>query len=226
MARCLCSLLVGALVWAPARAQPVVPPAAEKGTYLGVLWDVVPEVLYNHLPQLPRERGVLVTHVLPDSPAARAGLRRHDILLQYGDEKIRDSTHFARLIVADKPDRKVKLLLVRSGKDLTADVTLALGPALKIVLPGKADVKDVPRGLAKATPPAAVSVSATPLGDGTMRVVIEYYPEGAGRLRTVTCSGTPAQIEGEVQRLPARVQPLARSALERIRALEFQKAGK
>jgi len=88
----------------------------EKGTYLGVLISPVPEVLYDQLPQLPLGQGVVVTHVLPDSPAAQAMLRRHDILLIYNDEKIRDSEHFARLIRADKPDRTVKLTLLRTGQ--------------------------------------------------------------------------------------------------------------
>src|SRR5262249_59191177 len=72
------------------------PTGEEKGTYLGVLISPVPEVLYDQLPQLPPGQGVVVTHVLPDSPAAQAMLRRHDILLAYADEKIRDCEHFAR----------------------------------------------------------------------------------------------------------------------------------
>ena len=55
-----------------------------------------------------------------DSPAAAAMLRRHDILLTYADEKIRDCEHFARLIRADKPEHKVKLTLLRSGQKMTA----------------------------------------------------------------------------------------------------------
>ena len=52
-------------------------PAEEKGTYLGVLFCPIPDALLDHLPQLPREGGVMVTHVLPRSPADKAGLRRH-----------------------------------------------------------------------------------------------------------------------------------------------------
>src|SRR5437879_2534922 len=84
------------------RAQPPGPlsPVEEKGTYLGVLFSPVSEALYDQLPQLPRNQGVLITHVLPDSPGAHADLRRHDILLEYQQEKIHDCDHFARLIRA------------------------------------------------------------------------------------------------------------------------------
>src|SRR3954447_1452333 len=77
----------------------------DQGTFLGALFSPVPESLYDQLPQVPRRQGALVTHVLPDSPAARADLRRHDLLLQYDQEKIRDCEHLARLIQADRPDR-------------------------------------------------------------------------------------------------------------------------
>ena len=104
----------------------------EKGTYLGVLISPVPEVLYDQLPELPRGQGVVVTHVLPDSPAAKAGLRRHDILLEYDDQKIRDGEQFARLIQVDKPDRKVRLTLLRGGRLMTVQATLELGTVLRI----------------------------------------------------------------------------------------------
>src|SRR5262245_12381427 len=89
------------------------PPAEEKGTYLGILCAQVPEVVYDQVPQLPREHGVVVSHVLPDSPAAKAGLRRNDILLKYGDEAVRDCEQVARLIRDDKPERKVRLTYLR-----------------------------------------------------------------------------------------------------------------
>src|SRR5262249_45187238 len=110
-----------------------------------------------------------------------------------------------------------------------AEVTLGLGPVLKIVQTNKAistEASEVPRGTAKPTPPASVSVSATPLGGGSMKVIIEYYPEGTGKLRKVECSGSPNEIDTEVQKLPARVQNLTKAALERIRALDIQKTSK
>jgi hypothetical protein len=227
MKRCVLFLSLGLLLppFAALAQNPENATGEEKGTYLGVLISPVPEVLYDQMPQLPSGQGVVVTHVLPDSPAAGAMLRRHDILLVYDEEKIRDCEHFARLIRADRPDRKVKLTLLRSGQKMTADVTLTLGTVLKIAqanaLPQR-EPFEVARGLAKGGAPPSVSVSATPLDGGKMRVTIEYYQEGTGRLRSLTTEGTLEEIETEVQKLPAKVQNRATVALQRIRALEFQ----
>jgi hypothetical protein len=227
MTRYLLALFAALILAAPlARSQQRDPvPAEEKGTYLGVLISPVPEVLYDQLPELPRDQGVVITHVLPDSPAARADLRRHDILLAYNDDKIRDCEHFARLTRADKPDNKVKLELLRGGRKQRVEVTLALGPVLKIAQSNRAAPRDNPevaRGTAKGGGPPSVSVAATPLDGGKMKLTIEYYQEGTGRLKTVTCEGSPAEIDTEVQKLPARVQSLANLALARIRKLEIQ----
>jgi PDZ domain len=223
-------LLVVWLSFSATLLAQVAPPApkTEKGTFLGVLFSPVPEALYDQLPNLPRNRGVLVTHVLPDSPAARAELHRNDVLLQYGDEKIRDCEHLAQLIQADKPNREVKLLLLRSGRDLTAKVMLTLDLGLRIATRDKPALTgpEVPKGLAKPSSGAAVSVAATPLDQGKMKVAIEYYQEGTGRLRTVTCEGSVAVIDGEVKKLPERERALVQTALQRIRDLTMQKDDK
>lgn len=202
--------------WSQQRALVQPPPAEEKGTYLGVLFAPVPDVLYDQLPQLPRDRGVVVSHVLPESPAAKAGLRRNDILLQYDDEKVRDCEHFARLIRDDKQDRKVRLTYLRGGKEATAEATLALGPVLRIAQKGAGtNSDDQPRGTAKSANHGTVSIAATPLGGNTMKVTVEYY-EG-GRILSVPCSGTPEEIDAQVLKLPTQVQGLVKIALRRLR---------
>jgi hypothetical protein len=218
MTRLGVALAVGLLVTAaPARAD-------ERGTYLGALFGPVPEALFDQLPRLARNRAVLITHVLPDSPAARADLRRHDVLLKYGDVAVRDCEHLARLIQADRPGRVVKLTLLRGSKETTAEVTLALGPALKIApaLDKPRESVTVPRGVAKPSTSPSVSVSATPLEGTKMEVTIEYY-QAAGRLRKFTCQGEPADIDKAVQKLPERERNLVHVALERIRAFNSTK---
>jgi hypothetical protein len=200
-------------------------PTSEEGTYLGILFSAVPAARYAQLPNLPRNRGVLITHVLPDSPAAAADLQRDDVLVGYDAEQIRDGEHLARLIRADKVGRKVKLTFLRAGREMTAAVTLASGPMLQLAPAVKAagQEAEVPRSAAKQGSPPVVSVAATPLADGNVRLTIEYYQEHTGRVRKVTCSGSPAEIDRELQRLPARIQDLTRVALDRMRALELHK---
>lgn len=214
-------LLIAAVQPALAQAPNQAPDS--KGTYLGALFGPVPEALFDHLPNLPRGRGVLVTHVLPDSPADQAPLKRNDILIDYDGQKIRDCEHFARLIQADRPDRQVRLGVVRAGKEMTLDARLARGPALKISNTQRGYYNNLEQNLPKATAkgngPAPVSVSALPLEKDRMRVTIEYYQDGTGRLRSVIAEGSGAEIDGEVQKLPDRERNLVRRALEQIRSL-------
>jgi C-terminal processing protease CtpA/Prc len=213
----LCCLLLGpaGLPAEPLRTE-------EKGTFLGALFSPVPEAFYDQLPQLPRGQGVLVTHILPDSPAARADLRRHDLLYQYDGTKIRDCEHFVRLIRDDKPGRAVKLVLLRGGQEMTLKATLAEGPVLKVAGTGKPASREKAEPRRKSAAPS-VSVAATPLEDGKMKVTIAYYQTDSGRLHTLTCQGATAEIDGEVQKLPERERSLVRAALQRIRELNSTK---
>jgi hypothetical protein len=71
--------------------------------------------------------GVLaVDAVDPGSPAARAGLRPGDTILQVNDLVPRACAQFARALSAARDERKALLLLVRRGD---AEVPLALGAA-------------------------------------------------------------------------------------------------
>ncbi len=194
--------------------------------YLGVLFGPVSEALYDQLPQLPRDQGVLVTQVLADSPGEKAGLHRNDILLQYNDKKIRDCDDLVRLLQTDKPGRAIKLTFLRGGKETSADAALAVGPAIRTAQEVKTGVGDTAPGVAKAGGPAAVSVAATPLERGRLKVTIEFYPEDEARLKTVTCEGAPDEIAGQIdkQNLPERERGMVQAALKRIRMLNSDKA--
>jgi hypothetical protein len=217
-------VLAGCSLLSLRAADPPAAPAETEGPYLGVQIAPVPEVLYAQLPALRSRGGVVITDVLPKSPAAEAGLRRHDILLAYDAKPIEDCAHFARLLRAARPDDKVELTLLREGREIQRPSTLGKGPLLTFAAAGTTGDKDPvdgPRGLAKPGAPARVSVTATPLGGGKMVVTIEFYKDGTGKLQTFTCSGTAVEIDGKVKELPQRVQDLARAALQRIRALDF-----
>ncbi|MCX6997157.1 MAG: PDZ domain-containing protein [Kiritimatiellaeota bacterium] len=81
------------------------------------------------------ERGVLVGGVLPDSPAAAAGLRAGDVVTAYDgvavDAKIpEDLPAFNRLLLATPVGKKVPLIVLRAGQPLTcALVTRMRGKA-------------------------------------------------------------------------------------------------
>ena len=208
-----CLLAAGGLVRA---AEPRV--ETDKGAaYLGVLFGPVSETLYDQLPQLARGQGVLVTRVLADSPAEKAGLRRNDILLQYDDKKIHNCDDLVHFLQGDAPDRGVKLTLLRGGKEITAAAALALGPAIKTAREAKNGTAsgDVQPGVAKPNGPATVSVAATPLERGRMKVTVEFYPDGQGRLQKVSCEGDTDEIDHAIaEKVPERERGMVQVALE------------
>jgi hypothetical protein len=183
----------------------------EKGTFLGALFATPTEGRH-------RLKGAVITHVLTDSPAALAELRRNDVVLEYDRHLIRDATHLAQLICADKPNRKIHLVVLRGQRLLGVEVTLALGPPLKLAESLTRPKSEPAEPVRTGTQKASVSVRATPLNSGKVQWRIEYSaPSGK---KVVTCEGAAAELSRTLQKLPERERQLVRIALERLRALD------
>lgn len=92
--------------------------------YLGVTTETVTADVAEQL-GLPKDaKGVAITDISPEGPAERAGLKRNDVILTI-DEKPVSSLEQLRLVIAQMPpDSKVKIKLIRDGKELTLVVTL------------------------------------------------------------------------------------------------------
>ncbi len=63
-----------------------------------------------------RETGIEVLEVMPGSPAARAGIRPEDILVELDGEPLRDFGDLQRTMDAERIDRSARLVLVRNGE--------------------------------------------------------------------------------------------------------------
>jgi S1-C subfamily serine protease len=75
---------------------------------------------------LNRVSGALVEIVHPGTPAAAAGLRVGDVILEAEDVKIRDENHLINLICALPPGQKVKLTVWRDRKTAAVEVTVGV----------------------------------------------------------------------------------------------------
>jgi len=94
--------------------------------YVGMGIEPLHPAMLRHLPQLLRDgRGIMVTEVAEDSPAAKAGIKPHDVILNYDDQKLYSPEQLVKLIRHDKPGREVKIGLIHDGK--ATDVTVTLG---------------------------------------------------------------------------------------------------
>jgi len=101
----------------------------EKGrvtrAWLGVyIQDVIPGMEK----QLGVREGALVTEVVPNSPAAKAGIRAGDVITAVDDQKIRNSNDLQMAIMYRRPGERVTVTLVRDKKALVLSVILEERP--------------------------------------------------------------------------------------------------
>jgi len=62
-----------------------------------------------------RKRGVEVVEVIPDSPAARSGLRPEDLVVAVDGEPVHGINDLVRLLTGDRIDQRVELATYRAG---------------------------------------------------------------------------------------------------------------
>ncbi len=71
--------------------------------------------------QLAGDLGVVVEEVVPDSPAAKADLRKHDVILNAGGEPVLDMTVLQNL-VRETGAKPIELQIIRLAKETTLTV--------------------------------------------------------------------------------------------------------
>jgi serine protease Do len=72
---------------------------------------------------LKEKKGALVLSV--DGPAKDAGLNPGDLIIEYDGKVVSDSAHLSKMVAASKPDDKVKIKVIRDGKEKEINVKLA-----------------------------------------------------------------------------------------------------
>ena len=70
-------------------------------------------------------KGVRISGTVPGSPAAAAGLKDGDVLIQFNDTKLESLYTLTDVLREAKPGDKVKLVVVRDGKNVEVEATLA-----------------------------------------------------------------------------------------------------
>lgn len=93
-------------------------------TWLGVSTETSSDELRAQL-SLDPGVGLTVFGVVPESPAAKAGLQNHDILVRFGDQILMDPDQLRNLVRARKAGDRATLTYLRKGKEAAATVTLA-----------------------------------------------------------------------------------------------------
>jgi hypothetical protein len=98
-------------------------PKLEKGAFLGIATRPLSEEMYAQL-KLPEGTGLLIDRVEDDSPAAKAGLKKFDVLTKVDDQLIINREQLEVLIRMHKANDEVKLGIIHEASAATVLATL------------------------------------------------------------------------------------------------------
>lgn len=172
-------------------AEPAKPDAKAKvdTAYLGVASAQVPELLADHLGLKPGE-GVVVQAVMPDSPAAKAGIAIHDVITHVGKEAIGSSMDLTRAVSAAKPGDTAHLSIIHKGKPAELDVALGVRPA----------------AMAQAHPQALDQLNLDGVPKELADRVRGMIQGNLGGIDIQPGAGAPAQMEEAVREMKKRME--------------------
>lgn len=93
-------------------------------TFLGVDTSSVPRVVSEQL-NLPKGFGLVVDYVVPDGPAAAAGVQQNDIIKMFNDQILMEPNQLAKLVRSLAEGTNVTLTILR--KNAETKITVKLG---------------------------------------------------------------------------------------------------
>jgi len=96
--------------------------------WLGVYYAEVTPELQREL-GLPRAGGVAIVRVLPESPAAQAGLQAGDLVTRANGRQVQDPEHLRAAVTALRPGEVLTLEIVRKGQARQVRVRVGEAPA-------------------------------------------------------------------------------------------------
>lgn len=110
------------------------------GGWLGArISEVTPDTVKQD--KLPAERGVVLGKIVPDSPAAKAGLKAGDVVTEINGERVEGAAQFHRMIHEIPAGRVAQFTVWRDSRSQKVNVTLGKsemgrGPVIPPAEPG------------------------------------------------------------------------------------------
>jgi serine protease Do len=107
--------------------QDLLPQLKSKGKiargWLGVvIQKITPEIAKSF--NLKETEGALVSDVMEDGPAEKAGIKRGDVIASFNGKKIKDNEMLPRLVAATEIGKKIKVEIIRDGKPMGIEIVI------------------------------------------------------------------------------------------------------
>ncbi len=100
--------------------------------WLGVsIQNLTPELAKSF--SLKEEKGALVTDVIKNGPASKAGLKRGDLIVEFDGKPVEDTTGLRNMVANAAPGKAAKIKVIRMGKAEMLTVTLGELPTKTMV---------------------------------------------------------------------------------------------
>jgi serine protease Do len=201
-------LMFGGACAALAQPAPPQPPRTPRraevfapgpGSFLGVGVAEVDTERAKEL-KLKEDRGVEVKSLEDDSPAAKAGLKVGDVVLDYNGQRVEGAEQFVRLVHETPVGRQVKLLILRNGS--TQTLTAMIGS----VTAGHIFSRDIDEAMTRLRtfrapdlPHAMMSMQSRALGvesESLSSQLADYFGVKEGALVRSVAPGSAAEKAG------------------------------
>ncbi len=109
-------------------AKVVMKSLIEKGKvvrgWLGVYIQPITSELAEQF-KLKDTEGAIVSDVIEDSPGAKAGIERGDVIVEYNGNKVKDVTMLRNMVANTFPNTEVSIKIIRNGESKTLRVKIA-----------------------------------------------------------------------------------------------------
>lgn len=107
-----------------------------RGAFLGVQTQTMTSKLKEQL-KVKTETGAVVTEVVPNSPAAKAGLKRDDVITAIGGQAVKTPEELRAAVQKAGPGKEIVLQVERGNEKLSLKATLRRGAFGLFLTPGE-----------------------------------------------------------------------------------------
>ena len=109
-------------------AQQLVDQGFVRRGYMGVLYDTLNSILALRLGLDADAKGVLLRRVVPNTPAADAGLQPGDVIIRMGGQTLENTADLSKFLMSHQSGDTLDIVAIRNGQEVTVTITLGERP--------------------------------------------------------------------------------------------------